>query len=243
MERDGEKLGDKFRGCIVNFCDPVEWSCGDGGEKVSQLLRDAAGDKRIGISLGCHPHFAHKMTPERWKQLRRLLSGTCQEFSWLEVVAVGECGLDYSRKNHCDRDLQQEVFRRQLRLALELELPLVLHIRAAEQDGLEVLEQAGVPPAYPLHRHCFGSDSLAAASWLQKYPASMIGVTGLITQPDAAGARQVVSNTRLDQLLLETDAPYFLPHTAASNPWNCSFPGHVIHVAARVAEIKKVRLT
>ena len=209
---------------------------------MSQLLRDAARDKRIGISLGCHPHFANKMTPERWRQLRRLLSGTCQEFSWLEVVAVGECGLDYSRKNHCDRDLQQEVFQRQLRLALEIELPLVLHIRAAEQDGLAVLEQAGVPPAYPLHRHCFGSDVSAAATWLEMFPGSMLGVTGMITKHNTTGvgACRVVANTRLDRLLLETDAPYFLPSTAALNPWNCSFPGHVIHVAARVAEIKKV---
>ena len=243
MKRDGEKLGDKFRGCIVNFCDPAEWSCGAGGEKVSSLLREAASDERVGISLGCHPHFASKMTPARWRQLRRLLSGSCPEFSWLEVVAVGECGLDYSKKNSCDRQLQQEVFELQLRLAMEWELPLVLHIRDAEEDGLVVLERAGLPPAFPLHRHCFGSDVSAAAAWLEKYPASMIGVTGLITHQDQlGGACQVVANTRLDRLLLETDAPYFLPSTAVSNTWNCSFPGHVIHVAARVAQIKKVNI-
>ena len=239
MERDGENLGQKFRGCIVNFCDPDQWSRGERGEKVSKLLREAASDERVGIALGCHPHFAHKMTAERWSQLRRLLSG-CPDFPWLEVVAVGECGLDYSRKNQCDRDLQQEVFRQQVMLAMDLDLPLVLHIRQAEEDGLAVLERAGVPPVYPLHRHCFGSDVPGAAAWLEKFPGSKIGVTGLITSPRAPAASLVVANTRLDQLLLETDAPYFPPPTAASNPWNCSFPGHVVHVAARVAEIKKV---
>ena len=104
MERDGENLGEKFRGCIVNFCDPDQWSRGERGEQVSSLLREAARDERVGITLGCHPHFASKMTAERWRQLRRLLSS-----SWLEVVALGECGLDYSRKNYCDRDLQQQV--------------------------------------------------------------------------------------------------------------------------------------
>ena len=134
----------------------------------------------------------------------------------------------------------EQVFEQQLSLAMEYGLPLVLHIRAAEEDGLAVLERAGVPSIYPLHRHCFGSDVLAAATWLEKFPESMLGVTGLITRAEAPGATLVVANTRLDRLLLETDAPYFRPPMAASNPWNCSFPGHVIHVAAKVAEIKKV---
>ena len=132
------------------------------------------------------------------------------------------------------------MFEQQLRLAMECGLPLVLHIRDAEEDGLAVLERAGVPSDYPLHRHCFGSDVRGAETWLEKYPESMIGVTGLITREAASPASLVVANTRLDRLLLETDAPYFLPPMAASNPWNCSFPGHVIHVAAKVAEIKKV---
>ena len=152
MERDGENLGNKFRGCIVNFCQPGQWSQGARGESVSHLLRDSARDGRIGISLGCHPHFADKMTDYRWKQLKRLVSAPSEEFPWLEVVAFGECGLDYSHKNSVDKNRQIEVFERQLKLALSLSLPLVLHLREAEDDGLAVLERVGVPPSYPIHR-------------------------------------------------------------------------------------------
>ena len=114
MERDGEDLGDKFRGCIVNFCQPGQWSQGARGESVLQLLRESARDARIGISLGCHPHFANKMTKYRWKQLERLVSAPSKVFPWLEVVAFRECGLDYSHKNSMDRNKQIEVFEKML---------------------------------------------------------------------------------------------------------------------------------
>ena len=114
MERDGEDLGDKFWGCIVNFCQPGQWSQGVRGESVLQLLRESARDARIGISLGCHPHFANKMTKYRWKQLKRLVSAPSKVFPWLEVVAFRECGLDYSHKNSVDRNKQIEVFEKML---------------------------------------------------------------------------------------------------------------------------------
>ena len=78
--------------------------------------------------------------------------------------------------------------------------------------------------------------------WVKRYPGSKIGVTGLITQPGAQRACNIVQWTDLDKILLETDAPYFPPSGAKKNPWRCSFPGHVVHVAARVAEIKQTSL-
>ena len=152
MKRDGEELGDRFLGCVVNFCQPSYWSQGETGEEVSQLLRDSARDARVGISIGCHPHFADMMSPRRWRQLRNLVSAPSHQFPWLEVVAFGECGLDYSKKNSVDKALQMEVFEQQLKLAMEFSLPLILHLRDAEEDGLAVLERAGVPADYPIHR-------------------------------------------------------------------------------------------
>ena len=78
--------------------------------------------------------------------------------------------------------------------------------------------------------------------WLERYPGSKIGVTGLITYPDSRRACNIVQGTDLGRILLETDAPYFPPSGAAENPWRCSFPGHVVHVAARVAQIKQTSL-
>ena len=241
LEMDGEDLGDKFRGCIVNFCQPSEWSRGQNQDKVSPLLLDAAEDNRIGLTIGCHPHFADHMTNQRWNQLSRLLSSPSLKFPNLKLVAVGECGLDYSRKNSVPKNVQKEVFYKQLKLAMEFNLPLVLHIRDAEEDGLEVLDEVGVPSNYPIHRHCFGGDLKAAKNWISKFPGSKIGVTGLITYPHAVDAAKVVEQISLDKLLLETDAPYFVPR-AVKNKLNCSFPGHVIHVAEEVAKIKKIML-
>lgn len=238
LELDGEHHGDKFLGAIVNFCQPSEWSCGADSDKVTSLLRDAAGDPRVGVTIGCHPHFSDKMTEARWRQLEALTSGSMEKFSWLRVVALGECGLDYSSKNGVSRSVQMEVFARQLNLAMKFNLPLVLHIRDAEEDGLKVLDDVGVPSNYPIHRHCFGGDVKAARAWIRRYPCSKIGVTGLVTRQDAKDVRRVIKDVCLDRILLETDAPYHLPEGAANSQFRCSLPGHVIHVAKEVAKIK-----
>lgn len=242
MELDGECLGDKFRGAIVNFCQPSEWSCGSGSDQVTSLLRDAADDPRVGVTIGCHPHFSDQMTEARWRQLEALTSGSMEKFSWLRVVALGECGLDYTLKNHVSRTIQMEVFARQLNLAMKFNLPLVLHIRDAEADGLRVLDTVGVPSNYPIHRHCFGGDVKDARAWTKRYPCSKIGVTGLVTRQDAKDVRRVIKDVCLDRILLETDAPYHLPEGAANSQFKCSFPGHVIHVAKEVALIKNTSI-
>ena len=82
-----------------------------------------------------------------------------------------------------------------------------------------------------------------ARTWLAKYKEGKLGFTGLVTNHYAFRATQVIQEVGLDKILLETDAPYFLPTKAARNGWNCSFPGHVIHVAKAVSEIKKCSLT
>jgi len=240
LELDGEDLGGKFLGCIVNFCQPSEWSGGAEHDQLSSLLLSSASDARVGIAIGCHPHFADQMTEQKWQQLESLLSK--EDYPNLSIVAVGECGLDNSRKNSVPRIIQFEVFKRQLMLALKHNLPLVLHIRDAMQDGLEILESVGVPHDYPIHLHCFTSSLEVANQWLTKYSECKIGFTGLITFPQSWQLREVVKEIPLEKLLLETDAPYFLPHGASSCVHNCAFPGHVIHVAAKVAEIKELPL-
>ena len=111
-------------------------------------------------------------------------------------------------------------------------------------SGYSVLQSSGVPPNWPIHRHCFSGNWATASAWLDQYPGSKIGVTGLITYQEAGRVHQVVRNIPLNRLLLETDAPYFLPARTDKTryPWNCALPGHVLHVAAQVAAIKGVQL-
>jgi len=243
LAMDGEDLGASFGGCVANFCNPTDWGQGQSGRLISKDIEDSTKDRRIFLTIGCHPHFADRMRGNRTEQLALLVSGRSKYLS-RKVVALGECGLDYSRKNTVDKDLQKQVFTDQLKIAMQFNLPLVLHIRDAEADGYAVLAAAGVPVDWPIHRHCFTGGWEEASLWLQKYRASKIGITGIVTYQAKMKVWEVVRKIPLDRLLLETDAPYFLPARIDKTkyPWNCALPGHLIHVAAQVAAIKGVKL-
>ena len=245
LAMDGEDLGTSFGGCIANFCNPSDWCKGRSGKLVSTDIEESMRDRRVFVTIGCHPHFADRMHGNRKDQLVLLVSGR-SKYLPRKVVALGECGLDYSRKNTITKDLQKKVFTDQLKIALRFKLPLVLHIRDAEADGYNVLAAAGVPSDWPIHRHCFTGGLEEASLWLERYPASKIGITGIVNSEGVreVGVREVVRNIPLDRILLETDAPYFLPARVNRSryPWSCSLPGHVIHVAAQVADIKEVPL-
>ena len=70
-------------------------------------------------------------------------------------MALGEIGLDYSQNNHVDRSIQQKTFLAQVHMALQTNLPLCLHIRLANEDGLRILDEANLPQNYLIHLHCF----------------------------------------------------------------------------------------
>jgi len=242
LEIDGENLGDKFGGAIVNFCQPSEWGTGPGQRTVTPLLRNSAKDARVGITIGCHPHFADQMTPARWAQIETLISSPSDEFPWLRIVAVGECGLDYSRKNTVPVHVQKRVFIKQIKLAMKYKIPLVLHIRDAELDGLEVMKEADVPKSYPIHRHCFGGDLRMANVWLEEFSECKIGVTNAVNNYFNTNIVRVIQGVGAEKIILETDAPYFVPTIAQPKYQNCSFPSQVVYVAAKVAELKGMTL-
>ena len=81
-----------------------------------------------------------------------------------------------------------------------------------------------------------------AKTWLSNYSECKLGFTGLVTYSHASQVHKVVEHVDIDRILLETDAPYFLPSGARKNSMNCSFPGHVIYVAAKIAKLKKMTL-
>ena len=123
-----------------------------------------------------------------------------------KVVAVGEIGLDYYWKDNPPREFQQEVFRRQIELALELDLPVIVHDREAHGDTLEiVLDYPGLRGVF----HCFSgspemAETLLARGWY-------LGFDGPITYKNAKRAPEVAAVTPLDRILVETDAPYLTP--------------------------------
>ena len=234
LQMDGQGLEDKFGGCIANFCDPWDWTQGMRGDKVSSLIEECQSNERVFLTLGCHPHFADKLDQAAIAQLRKL-AGRLRG----QVVAIGECGLDTSPKNKVPLEVQKQAFAAQVKLALGLNLPLVLHIRGAEEEARQVLRQKEVPSDWPMHYHCFNGSVGQAEQWLHDYPGSRIGLTGLVTFANAREVHEVARHIPLAKILLETDAPYFLPPAVHKTNYQFEFsqPGHVVHVAAQVMQI------
>ena len=123
-----------------------------------------------------------------------------------KVVAVGEIGLDYYWKDNPPREFQQMVFRRQIELAIELDLPVIVHDREAHGDSLAVVLD------YPEVRgvfHCFSGSPEMAEELLKR--GWYLGFDGPITYKNAAKAPEVAAVTPLDRIVVETDSPYLTP--------------------------------
>jgi TatD DNase family protein len=159
-------------------------------------------------TAGVHPHHSSEYTDSVHDTLREL-----QEHP--EVVAVGECGLDYFR-NFSPADAQRHAFSRQLELAVDNQLPVFLHQRDAHHDFMEIL----VPAMSKITRavaHCFTGteDELRAYIDLDLY----VGITGWICdERRGAHLQEIVGLIPPDRLLIETDAPYLLPRTLRPKP-------------------------
>jgi TatD DNase family protein len=149
------------------------------------------------------------------------------------VVAIGECGLDFFR-DRSPRPAQVEAFRRQIRLAKEQHLPLIIHDRDAHQETMQILKEE---QAETVVLHCFSGDlAMAEEAWARGYYTS---IAGPVTYPKNEGLRDVVRKAKADCLVLETDCPY-LPPQAFRGQRN--EPAHLLNTANEVAIILRMSL-
>ena len=154
---------------------------------------------RVRIAVGCHPHNAKYYDDGLEADLRRMLKDP-------RVAALGEIGLDYYWAENPPKEFQQMVFRRQLELALELELPVIVHDREAHGDSLEIVKEfPGVRGVF----HCFSGSPEMAEELLKR--GWYLGFDGPVTYKNARRAPEVVAVTPLDRIVVETDAPYMSP--------------------------------
>ena len=180
---------------------------------------------RVRIVVGCHPHNAKDYDDAAELELRNRLRDP-------RVSIIGEIGLDY----HYDlssREDQRRVFRRQIRLAHELNLPIALHVRDAHQEALSILDEEGFPKAGVL-LHCYTLGPEALEPWLQR--GCYIAFGGAVTFKKADEVREAAALVPLDRLLTETDAPFMTPEPMRGMA--CE-PAHVVFVAARLAELRE----
>src|SRR5687768_12437574 len=190
----------------------------------------AVAEKYEGVyaAAGVHPHDARLYDESAERRLLEVLKGS--EL----VVALGEIGLDYHYDNS-PRDVQREVFARQLRLAQSLSLPVIIHSREADEETLEVLraEYAGVARGGVMH--CFGGGPALAEGALAL--GFCISFAGNVTFKKADALREVASTVPLERLLVETDCPYLAPVPFRGRR---NEPAHVVETARFIAELRGV---
>jgi TatD DNase family protein len=177
----------------------------------------------IHFTAGVHPHEAKSFTPEAAADIRTAATRP-------KAVAIGEIGLDY-HYDFSPRDVQQAVFRAQMRLARERRQPVVIHTREADEDTIAILREEGGGEVRGV-LHCFtGGRALAEAALALGF---FVSVAGIITFPRAEALRETVRAVPLDRLLTETDSPFLapVPHRGKRNE-----PAHVARVVAALGDM------
>ncbi|XP_049500545.1 putative deoxyribonuclease TATDN2 [Panthera uncia] len=217
----------EFQGCISDFCDPRTLKDG--------MWEDLLKEDLVWGAFGCHPHFARYYNETQERNILQALRHP-------RAVALGEVGLDYSYKCTTPVQQQQKVFERQLQLAVSLNKPLVIHCREADQDLLAIMKRY-VPPDYKIHRHCFTGSYLLVEPLLKYFPNMSVGFTAVLTYSSAWETRDALTHIPLDRIVVETDAPYFLPRGVPKSLCQYAHPGLALYTVREIARIKGQPLT
>ena len=180
----------------------------------------------IYAAVGIHPSDTGELNEENFAWLKK----QCKEE---KVLAVGEIGLDYYWDNTA-RDVQKKWFARQLALANDVKLPVIIHSREAAKDTLDLMK-AGEPVERRGVIHCFSYTKESAREFLNM--GYLIGVGGVVTFQNAKKLRECVEYVPMDRILLETDSPYLAPVPYRGRR-NCSL--YLSCVAEEIARIKGI---
>lgn len=196
-------------------CVPNEW------ERALAARREYPG---VWVTASIHPHEAGKTGPEDLERLAEV---------WQRpgVVAAGEMGLDY-HYDFSPREVQRSVFSRQLELAADTGLPVVIHCREAHDDTVRLLREHGYT-GKPVVFHCFSGDADNAAEVVAN--GWWVSFSGVITFKKAETTRQAYLSVPKDRVLFETDAPYLAPEPVRNKRPN--EPAYVVHTVRFAAQL------
>ncbi len=177
-------------------------------------------------ALGIHPENADEMKEDTLNEIRAYIKNNDR------IVAIGEIGLDYYWDENPPKEIQKEVFRKQMSLANELKLPVIIHDRDAHNDTLEIIKEF---PDVMGVVHCF-SGSVEFAKECVKL-GYYIGFTGVITFKNAKKTVEVAKEIPLDRILVETDCPYMAPEP---NRGKRNKSDYIEYIITKIAEIRNI---
>ena len=197
-----------------------------GADMPSSRASIALADKYdyIYAAVGVHPHDTENMTENDISELRELSKHK-------KVLAIGEIGLDY----HYDADFKDKQhiwFKRQLQLAAEVKLPVIIHSREASQDTFDIIKASDVRSGV-IHAYSGGVEMARDYIDMGFY----IGVGGVVTFKNAKKLVEVVKNIPIEKILLETDSPYLSPEPLRGTRNNSQ---NLKYVAAKISELKQI---
>jgi TatD DNase family protein len=177
-------------------------------------------------TLGIHPSECKDMTEDDLDWIRQQLKNP-------KIVAIGEIGLDYYWPEP-DHDIQKKWFEKQLELAKETDMPVVIHSRDAAEDTLNMIKIAQLPPK-TVDIHCFSYSKEMAREYLNM--GYYLGVGGVVTFKNAKKLKEVVEYAPIENILLETDCPYLAPEPNRGKR-NSSL--NLEYVVDKIAELKNM---
>jgi len=190
----------------------------DSSLSALRLVRD-----RLFVTIGIHPYYARDVNSKTVALMK--------EWSLCKgVVGIGETGFDLSFHSKCPIDVQRKAFLRHVELALERQLPIVIHCRDATQEMISFLKECSNFPSGVMH--CFQGDFELLDACLNR--DLYISFAGNITFPKAELLRTAAQRVPLDRLLVETDSPYLAPQPVRGK--RCE-PCHLNHTVAYLAEL------
>ncbi len=229
FDEDRDEVVDRARAAGVG----VILNIGTGDPHTDDFRRAVAVAEKydnVYASVGVHPHDAKLYDDKAEAHLIELVRSSPK------VIAWGEIGLDYYY-DHSPRDVQVEVFRRQIRTARELDLPIIIHSRDADDETVEILKEECSYDGFRGIMHCFGGTPEMAEALMKV--GFLISFAGNVTFKKAENLRDSARVVPLDRLLIETDCPFLtpIPFRGKRNE-----PSFVVHTANFLADLYGVEI-
>lgn len=185
---------------------------------------------QVYTTVGVHPHYVKDMDESTIESLRQFAKRE-------KVVAIGEIGLDFYR-DLSPRDLQEKWFRRQLDLAIELDMPVTIHSRDASQAVFDIIKEYVEKHNLRGLMHCYSDSVEMARDYIDL--GFYISLAGPVTYRNARVPKEVAKEVPLDRLLIETDCPYLTPEP---NRGRRNEPAYVRYVAGEIADLRGISYT